>query len=56
MYRKLEPKNEKMEAVDRQAEAVCGCQCKSAQTDDDAAKPEANLTGVKLAVDYTISG
>ena len=56
MYRKMEKRNLKIEAVGRKTEAICHCQCKAARPKEGPPQPEANLTGNKLALDSAISG
>ena len=56
MYRKLESRNDKLEAVERKTEGICHCACKGAQAKEGPPQPEVNLTGNKVALDSAVSG
>ena len=56
MYRRMESRDLKIEAVERKTEAICHCSCKTAQPKEGPSRPEANLTGSKLSLESEISG
>ena len=56
MYRRLEPKPEKVESKDASSEAECKCNCgKDNETEGDK-KPAANFSITQIGNHYDING
>lgn len=56
MYRRLEPKSEKMLAKESKADTTCVCTCKSEKSPDGETQPAATKSGNQLNTHYEING